>query len=169
MSLAFTVLFWVVLLFKPLAYACIKRMQVGKAVICSAALFLASALLITFGPTLPLIIAGQCLYEIAPDFFGALDILLKGLCERDRKGRDYVQSSSFASTLYSVITLIAALLIDPLMSVNPYLPMTLCVVVRFFSLPLAIAIHVGTRKIEGLDQGRRVILKGRYFDKATMS
>ncbi len=59
-SLVFTVSFWVALLFKRFAYESIKRMRVGKSLICSALLFLAAAVLITFGPK------EQCVFTLKP-------------------------------------------------------------------------------------------------------
>lgn len=166
-SLVFAVSFWVALLFKPLGYRLIRRMKVGRSLICSAVMFLASAVLITWGPSLPLVIAGQCLYEVAPDFYDVLDILLKELCSRDAKGMDYVKSSSRASTLYSVITFGSALSIGPLMSVNPYLPMIICIAVRIFSLILVMVIYAGITDVVKSDQSQRVFLKGRFFDRST--
>ncbi len=90
------------LLFRPFGYRLIRKMKVCNALVWSAILFLAAAVLITFGPTLPFVIAGQCLYVIAPAFYDVMGILIKELCRRDTKGKDYVQSSSLASTLYSV-------------------------------------------------------------------
>lgn len=144
-------------------------MKVCNALVWSAILFLAAAVLITFGPTLPFVIAGQCLYVIAPAFYDVMDILIKELCRRDTKGKDYVQSSSLASTLYSVITLLAALYMSPLMAVNPYLPMYICITVRVFSLVLAIGIDALAKDIVGLDERHKPLLKGRYFDQSTVS
>lgn len=168
-SLIFTVAFWVALPFKSLSYGFIRKMKVSNALIWSAILFLASSLLITFGPTLPFVMAGQCLYVIAPVFYEVSGVLLKELCKRDTAGKDFVESSSLASTLYSSITLIAALLISPLMTVNPYLPMIICIAMRVFSLVLAIGIGVSAKDFAGLNQRRKPILKGRYFDRSTVS
>ncbi len=148
-SLAFTVSFWVALLFKRFAYESIKRMRVGKSIVFSAVLFLAAAVLITLGPNLPIVIAGQCLYEIAPDFYDVSAILMRDICDRDKKGRDFVRSSALASTMYSVITLVTALLIDPLMNANPFLPMIICIVSRVFSLVLAVEITFVQRMLAG--------------------
>ena len=167
-SLVFTVSFWVALLFKRFTYESIKRMRVGKSLIFSAVLFLAAAVLITVGPTLPVVIVGQCLYEIAPDFYDVSAILFRDICSRDKKGRDYMQSSALASTMYSVITLLTALLVDPLMTVNPYLPMILCILARVFSLVLAIYIHARVKNVRGLAQGRRAMLKGKFVGRSTV-
>ncbi len=168
-SLVFAVSFWVALLFKRFGYESIKRMKIGKSLVFSAVLFLAAAALITFGATLPVIIIGQCMYAIAPDFYDVSDILLKELCVRDKEGKDYVESDTLATTMYSVITLGTALLIDPLMRVNPYLPMILCVVTRSFSLVLAISIYIRAKDVNGLTQGRASILKCRFVSRSTVS
>ena len=67
-SLLFSVAFWVALAMKIPGVALAKKLGAGRSVMLSAVLFLAAALVLTFGHTLAVAIVGQSIYLVAIGF-----------------------------------------------------------------------------------------------------
>ena len=61
-SALFSVSFWIALVMKVPGAALAKRLGAGRSILLSAFMFLAAALLLTFGRTLPRRVIGQSIY-----------------------------------------------------------------------------------------------------------
>jgi len=139
-SFIFSASFWALLLIRYPCYLLVRRLDIAGSVIIGSVIFLVSSVLLTFGNSMPLFIAGQCLYMVTPTFIDMGDVIMKELCATAEPKEDFVQAKAFTGFLYGVVTLITALLTNPLMKLNPYLPMLLCVLSRVISLLIAIRI-----------------------------
>lgn len=139
-SVVFSASFWALLLLRYPCYLLLRRLDIASSVVTGSVIFLASSVLLTFGNSMPLFIAGQCLYLIAPTFIDMGDVILKELSAASELKEDLVQAKAFTGFLYGIITLITALLINPLMKLDPRLPMLLCVLARVIALLIAVRI-----------------------------
>ena len=172
-SLLFSVSFWTALAMKiPCRYLA-RRIGVGRSVFLSAVLFLIAALFLTFGNSLAMAIVGQSIYLIAGSYQELATIIAKNAARRDPAHVDYMKLMSATGTIYSLISLAAALFMSRLYGFNPNLPMYICV--GFCIHSCILAFFVSRYDMEGEkedEETRREILPGvriHAFDKTTIS
>lgn len=118
----------------------IRRLKAGGSIVFGSFLFLAAALFITFGNSILLVTVGQCLYRIAALFQGMSSAILETATAENGKKKDYFRLMSAANILVSVISLIAACLVNTLFAIHPSLPMYICIVFCVNSCVLAVII-----------------------------
>ena len=172
-SLLFSVSFWVALAMKMPANALARKLGAARCVLLSAALFLAAALLLTFGSTLAVAIIGQSIYLVAGSFQEMATVIAKKAAERDPANVDYMQLMSTTGVIFSVISLIAAMSMSRLYEMNKNLPMYICIGFCLNSCVLAyfISRYDEEDTKESLSTRREVLpgMKMRSFDKTTLS
>ena len=172
-SLFFSVSFWAALAMKLPANALAKKLGAARCVLLSAALFLAAALLLTFGSTLAVAIIGQSIYLVAGSFQEMATVIAKKAAERDPANVDYMQLMSTTGVIFSVISLIAAMSMSRLYEMNKNLPMYICIGFCLNSCVLAyfISRYDEEDTKESLSTRREVLpgMKMRSFDKTTLS
>lgn len=172
-SLLFSVSFWVALAMRVPANALAKKLGAGNCVLLSAALFLSAALLLTFGSTLAVAVAGQSIYLVAGSFQEMSTVIAKKAAERDPANVDYMRLMSATGTIFAVISLIAAISMSRLYALNKNLPMYICVGFCLSSCVLAYFVSRYDEEDSGESiKTRREALPGRKirsFDKTTIS
>jgi len=133
-SLIFSIAYWIAPLLRIPCFYFLKKVDNGTRAMIACVLFLLASLALTFGNSMFFYVLGQILYSISPAFFDAADVMLKDVCRSSEPAADYVQQRLSANVMYTVISIVTALLLNPLMEINNYLPMYLCVAMRIFSL-----------------------------------
>ena len=172
-SLLFSVSFWIALAMKLPGRSLAQRLGAGNSVMLSAVLFLTAAVLLTFGRSLPVAIAGQSLYLIAGSFQEMSTVILKNAAKRDPSHVDYVKIMSITGVIFSFISLIASVMMSRLYDISRDLPMYICV--GFCINSCVLAFFVRKYDVKGAEEDekkRREVLPGlrvRSFDKTTVS
>lgn len=172
-SLLFSVSFWAALAMKLPANALAKKLGAARCVLLSAALFLSAALLLTFGSTFAVAVAGQSIYLAAGSFQEMATVIAKKAAERDPAHVDYMQLMSTTGVIFSVISLIGAVSMSRLYEINKNLPMYICIGFCLNSCVLAYFISkYDEEDTKESQRTRRETLPGmkmRSFDKTTLS
>ena len=92
-------------------------------------LFLIATIILTFGKTFTAMIIYKCTYEIAYMFLNMLNILLKNNLISISKENQYYNIRNKSKIIYSVITMLAALISGYLFNLNGYLPMYISILI----------------------------------------
>ena len=158
-SLVFTVSYWAAIVLQIPSYRLIRKLKAGGSIIFGSFLFLAAAVLITFGNSIIIITAGQCLYRMAALFQSMSSAIVENAVSGERKRKDYVRLMSGANVVISVISFIAACTVNSLFAINPNLPMYICIGFCACSCVLAVLIsRYDTEKEAGI---KKVLVPGR--------
>ena len=172
-SLVFSVSFWIALMLKIPGDFLAKKMGAGRSVMLAAVLFLAAAVLLTFGSTIAVAIIGQSIYLIAGSFQQMSTVILKNVAGKDPAHIDYAKIMSVSGTVFSVVSLIAAALMNPLCDINKSLPMYVCIGFCLNSCVLAFFVsRYDSKSIHKEQEAKREALPGaksRSFDRTTIS
>jgi MFS family permease len=172
-SLVFSVSFWVSLGMKLPANFLVKRLGAGRSVLLSAFLFLAAAIFLTFGNVLAVAIIGQSIYLVAGSFQEMSTVIAKNAARRDPANVDYMRLMSVTGVIFSVVSLAAAILMNPLYGINENLPMFICIGFCVNSCVLAFFLSkYDTESTAKEEETRKDVLPGariRAFDKTTVS
>lgn len=99
---------------------------------------LLSAVLITFAPQYPLVVAGRLFHDIAIVFQGIVSITLLNNLQLVDKEEEFTLLRTRGITIYSVLTMIIALVAGALFNFNPYLPMYGCVLAAAIGFVLSL-------------------------------
>lgn len=94
-----------------------------------AVMLLIASIILTFCKSFVLMLIYRSIYEIAFMFLNMSRIVLKNNLMSINKGDEYYKIRNKAKILYSIITLITALLAGTLFNINNYLPMYLSILV----------------------------------------
>ncbi len=92
-------------------------------------LILIASLLFTLGNTIYLLILAEILYEVSFVFKSVDTVVLSNNLAYEKRDNDFVIIKSKATTIYSLATLITSLLSGFLFSINPYIPMIICIII----------------------------------------
>lgn len=103
-------------------------------------LLLMSAILITFGNSYTIILAGKIINEIAWVFKNMETIILKNNLIVEQKEEDFMKERNKATTLYAIFTAIIAFIAGSLFNYNNYLPMYLCILICLITLIMSFSI-----------------------------
>ena len=85
--------------------------------------YLTGALLITFIGSFYLVVAGLIMVQMAYTFVSVSDVILQNNLELLNKEEDFVRYRTGANTIYSVTTMVIAIVASSLFNINYYLPM----------------------------------------------
>lgn len=94
-----------------------------------ALLILISTFLFTFSTNLLFFALAEILYEVSFVFKSMDTVVLNNNLIYENKENDFVKIKSKATTIYSITTLIASLFAGILFSINPYIPMIICILI----------------------------------------
>ena len=136
-SLIFTVSFWIALFMKFPADLMAKRIGPGRSIMTAAGMFLAAALILTFGNNMVTAIIGQSLYLIGLSLQAMSAIIVKRAESRDPVHINFVSIMSLSETIAAIISFVATILLDLLFGINPNLPMYICIMFCICSCILA--------------------------------
>ena len=139
-SIVFTVSYWASMLLHAPSYYLSRKIRPGGSIILGAILFFTSAVLITFGQSLPVIIVGQCLYRIAASFQKMSLVILKNAVDATNQNDKYLKVMAAANSVYSVISFATAVSMSFLFQINHNLPMYICIGISMVSLFLSLII-----------------------------
>lgn len=92
-------------------------------------LILISTLLFTFSTNLFFLSLAEILYEVSFVFKSMDTVVLNNNLIYENKENDFVKIKNKATTIYSITTLISSLLAGILFSINPYIPMIVCILI----------------------------------------
>ena len=167
-SLIFTVAYWASIVMQIPSYYLSRKIGAGGSVILGAFMFLAAALMITFGGTVFIVAVGQSVSLIAGAFQKMSSVILKDATSRSGRKEDYAKIMSAANVIYSVITIFAALSFNTLFRLNENVPMYICTF--FCVLACILSVYVSRFASPGSEEVSQDILPGRKvysFDKTT--
>ena len=172
-SLFFSVSFWINLILKLPFRSVARRIGAGRSVLLSALMFLAAAVILTFGSTLFTAIVGQSIYLGAMSFQEMATVVAKNAARRYPDQVDYMGMMSVSGIIYSVISLIASLSMSSLYDINVNLPMYICIGFCISSCILASLVSSYDHEDKISDERtHQEVLPGvriRTFDKTTLS
>ncbi len=121
----------------PLFFRIINKIGNISCVKLGSLMFLIASLLLTISNTYILILIGYIIYTLAFLFKNMENVILKRNLEYIGKRNDYIKLQQKSSLIYSVITMIIALISGYLYNINNYLPMILCILFCFFNFILS--------------------------------
>lgn len=118
----------------------IQKIGNEKSIRLGTIMLLCSSLLITFGNQYWVILMGYILYQ--PSFlFKKMDhVVLKGNLNYLKKGNDYIKVANQSNIIYSVITMLIALVAGSIFAINHYMPMYLCIGICVINVLLSFCI-----------------------------
>ena len=117
------------LLFYLFSHKIIKKIGNLSSIKLGTLLILISTLLFTFSTNLLFFVLAEILYEISFIFKSMDTVVLNNNLIYENKENDFVKIKSKATTIYSITTLIASLFAGILFSINPYIPMIICILI----------------------------------------
>ena len=100
-------------------------------------LMLIAALVLTFGKSFVLMLLYRSINEIAFMFLNMDEIILKSNLNAVNRKDDYYKIRNKSKIMYSIITLLTALVAGKLFNINQYLPMYLSIIVYILLVGLA--------------------------------
>jgi len=104
-------------------------------------MLLVSSLLITFGNNYTIILIGYILYQPAFLFKKMDHIVLKNNLNYLNKGEQYIKIANEANVIYSIITMLIALVAGGIFAINHYLPMYFCIGVCVINILLSFCLY----------------------------
>ncbi len=100
-------------------------------------LILIAALVLTFGKSFALMLLYKSINEIAFMFLNMDEIILKSNLNAVNRKDDYYKIRNKSKIMYSIITLLTALVAGKLFNINQYLPMYLSIIIYILLIGLA--------------------------------
>lgn len=100
-------------------------------------LLLIAALVLTFGKSFALMLLYKSINEIAFMFLNMDEIILKSNLNAVNRKDDYYKIRNKSKIMYSIITLLTALVAGKLFNINQYLPMYLSIIIYILLIGLA--------------------------------
>lgn len=92
-------------------------------------LLLISAILFTFSTNLIFLALAEILYEVSFVFKCVDQVVLNNNLVYQNKENDFIKIKTKATTIYSIATMIATLIVGFLFNISPYLPMFICILI----------------------------------------
>lgn len=111
-----------------------------KAIRLGTFMLLGSSLLITFGNQFFTILIGYILYQPAFLFKKMDQVVLKSNLSYLNKGEEYIKLANKSNIIYSVITMLIALIAGGIFAINHYLPMYFCIGICVINVLLSFCI-----------------------------
>ncbi len=123
------------------AHRIIKKIGNVTSVRIGTFLMLLAPIFITFSTNIVFLAIGQMFYAISFVFRCVDSVILNNNLNYENRGNEFLKIRSQATTIYSIATLIAALLSGLLFAVNPYIPMIICIVICLNNFLLSFFIY----------------------------
>lgn len=130
------------------SYKIIKKIGNLNSIRLGTFLILVSTLLFTFGTNIVYFSLAQILYELSFIFKSVDVVVLNKNLIYDKRENDFVKIKSRATTIYSIATLISSILSGFLFSINPYIPMFLCIFICVINFILSHFIYEAKTIVE---------------------
>lgn len=118
----------------------IQKIGNKKAIRLGTIMLLCSSLLITFANSYTTIIVGYILYQPAFLFKKMDHIVLKNNLNYLKKDNEYIKVANKSNIIYSVITMLIALVAGNIFAINHYLPMYFCIGICIINVLLSFCI-----------------------------
>ena len=172
-SLFFSVSFWIALAIKVPGSFLAKKIGAGRSILLSAFMFLAAALLLTFGGSFVTAVIGQSIYLGAIGFQEMSNVILKNAAGRDPDHVDFMRIMSMTGAIYAAISLAASIFMSRLFAVDQNLPMYICIGFCVSSCVMAFFVsRYDMQDAQKEDSAPQDVLPGVKmfsFDKTTLS
>lgn len=123
------------------SYKIIKKIGNIKSIRFANLLLLFAALLLTFSNKYIFLLIGEIFYEISFIFKSVDSVILIRNLKYLNKEDEYLKIQNQATTIYSFVTMVIALISGLIFNVNPYLPMLICITICFINLILSMFIY----------------------------
>lgn len=117
------------LFFYLFSHKIIKRIGNLTSIKLGTLLILIASILFTISKHLLLFIIAEILYEVSFVFKSVDTVVLNNNLIYEHQSDKFVKIKSKATTIYSIATLITSLLAGFLFSINPYIPMIICIII----------------------------------------
>lgn len=118
----------------------IQKIGNRKAIQIGTIMLLSSSLLITFGNGYLVILIGYLLYQPSFLFIKMEHVIVKNNLKYLKKEEDYIKVANRANIIYSVITMLIALVAGGIFAINHYLPMYFCIGICVLNVILTLGI-----------------------------
>ncbi|MCX4365503.1 MAG: hypothetical protein OSJ70_07005 [Bacilli bacterium] len=117
------------LFFYLFSHKIIKKIGNLNSIKLGTLLILIASILFTFSKHIILFIFAEILYEVSFVFKSVDTVVLNNNLTYEHREDEFVKIKSKATTIYSIATLITSLLAGFLFSINPYIPMIICIII----------------------------------------
>lgn len=125
------------LFFYLFSHKIIKRIGNLTSIKLGTLLILIASVLFTISKHLELFIIAEILYEVSFVFKSVDTVVLNNNLIYENQSDKFVKIKSKATTIYSIATLITSLLAGFLFSINPYIPMIICIIICLSNFVMA--------------------------------
>lgn len=129
------------ILLQPIAFRIIKKIGNISSIRLGVILLFIGSLLFTFSKSYWLILLGEVFYETAFLFKNMDNVILRKNLKYENRTDDFLKYQSNASMIYSVTTMIIALLSGFVYKINVYLPMICCTLFCLLNIILSFFIY----------------------------
>ena len=119
----------VALVFYLLSHRIINKIGNLLSIKLGTLLLLIAAILFTFSNNIILFVIAEILYETGFVFKCVDQVVLNNNLAYQNKSNEFIQIKTKATTIYSIVTMIATLIGGLLFNINPYLPMFICILI----------------------------------------
>ncbi|MCI8760080.1 MAG: MFS transporter [Clostridia bacterium] len=130
----------------------IQKIGNVKSIRIGTIMLLCSSLLITFGSNYTMIAIGYVLYQPAFIFKRMDHVVLKNNLSYLKKDNDYIKIANQAKIVYSIITMVIALIAGGIFAVNHYMPMYLCIGICIINILLSFCIFDSREENQNTNQ-----------------
>lgn len=130
----------------------IQKIGNVKSIRIGTIMLLCSSLLITFGSNYIMIVIGYFLYQPAFIFKKMDHVVLKNNLSYLKKHHDYIKIANQAKIVYSIITMVIALIAGGIFAVNHYMPMYLCIGICIINILLSFCIFDSREENQNTNQ-----------------
>ena len=127
----------VALVFYLLSHKIINKIGNLYSIRLGTLLLLTSALFFTFSTNFIFFILAEIFYEVGFVFKCVDQVVLNNNLIYQKKENHYIKIRTKATTIYSIVTMIATLIVGFLYNVSPYLPMFICILICFNNFIMA--------------------------------
>lgn len=127
----------VALVFYLLSHKIINKIGNLYSIKLGTLLLLISALLFTFSTNLIFFVLAEIFYEVGFVFKCVEQVVLNNNLIYQNKENDFIKIKTKATTIYSIVTMIATFIAGFLFNINPYLPMFICILICFNNFIMA--------------------------------
>lgn len=121
----------VALVFYLLSHKIINKIGNLYSIRLGTLLLLISAILFTFSTDLIFFALAEILYEVGFVFKCVDQVVLNNNLIYQNRENDFIKIKTKATTIYSIVTMIATLIAGFLFNISPYLPMFICILICF--------------------------------------